>query len=82
MTRVQILLSEDEDRRLEQLARKQRESKSSVVRRALKLLLRLETDGDEPLLELIAQAGRTGERHGARDHDRLLVQALQQRRTR
>jgi predicted transcriptional regulator len=35
MTRVQILLSEDEDRRLEELARARGESKSSLVRRAV-----------------------------------------------
>ncbi len=82
MTRVQILLSEEEDRRLERLAQRRRESKSSIVRRALKLLLRLESDSDEPLLELIGQAGKTGVRHGARDHDRLLVRTPQRHQTR
>ena len=57
MTRVQILLSADEDRRLERLAKTSRESKSSVVRRAVNLLFRLESEGDkEPLLRLIGQA--------------------------
>jgi predicted transcriptional regulator len=76
MTRVQILLPEDEDRALEQLARRRGESKSSLVRRAVSLLFRLETAHEgEPLLGLIGQAGNTGERRAARDHDRILVRA-------
>lgn len=82
MIRVQILLPEEEDRRLEQLAQRRRESKSSIVRRALKLLLRLESDNDEPLLGLIGQAGKAGIRHGARDHDRLLARTAQRQQTR
>lgn len=82
MTRVQILLSEDEDRRLEWLARARGQSKSNLVRRAVGLLFGLETEeGEEPLLGLIGQAGKTGQRHAARRHDRILVGArLRQRR--
>jgi len=75
MTRVQILLPDDEDRELERLARRRGESKSSIVRRALAQLLRHEADEDDALLELIGQAGRCGEAHGARDHDRILADA-------
>ena len=75
MTRVQILLPEDEDRALERLARRRGESKSSLVRRAVSLLFRLEAVQGEPLLGLIGQAGKAGERRGARDHDRILVHA-------
>ena len=80
MTRVQILLPEEDDRQLEQLARRQGESKSNVVRRALQHLLRFESTHDESLLGLIGQAGASGRRHAARDHDRLLTQS--HRRTR
>ena len=58
MTRVQILLPQDQDRRLEALATKRRESKSKLIRRALDLLLRTESAEEEPLLSLIGQAGR------------------------
>ena len=76
MTRVQILLSADEDRRLERLAKTSRESKSSVVRRAVNLLFRLESEGDEePLLRLIGQAGKAKTGDAARNHDRLLAEA-------
>jgi Arc/MetJ-type ribon-helix-helix transcriptional regulator len=79
LTRVQILLSEDEDRQLEELAAARRESKSSLVRRAVDLLLRLEADQGEPLLALVGQAGRSGTRRAARNHDRILTDAQRQR---
>lgn len=75
MTRVQILLSEDEDRRLEKLARARGESKSSLVRRAVGLLFRVESDESEPLLDLVGQAGRSGSSKAARHHDQLLADA-------
>ena len=75
MTRVQILLSDDEDRRLEKLARESGESKSSLVRRAVGLLFRVEAEKGEALLGLIGQAGRSGVRKVAQDHDRLLADA-------
>lgn len=73
MTRVQILLPEDQDRRLEALAAKRRESKGKLIRRALDLLLRTESAEEEPLLSLIGQAGR-GRRPDASDrHDQILA---------
>ena len=73
MTRVQILLSEDQDRRLEALATKRRESKGKLIRHALDLLLRAESEEEEPLLNLIGQAGR-GRRPDASDrHDQILA---------
>jgi hypothetical protein len=79
MTRVQILLRDDEDRQLEALAQSRGESKSSLVRRAVELLLRLEAQEKEPLLTLAGQAGRAGNRHGARDHDAILAAARRRR---
>ncbi|MBX3025782.1 ribbon-helix-helix protein, CopG family [bacterium] len=79
MTRVQVLLTEDADRRLEDLAATRGESKSSLVRRAVDLLLQLEERDDEPLLALAGQVGRAGTRHGARDHDRLLAGGARRR---
>jgi hypothetical protein len=82
MTRVQILLSEDEDRRLEELAEARGESKSSLVRRALGLFLGLEEEDREPLLTLVGQAGRAGKRQAARNHDRVLAEAKRKRAAR
>lgn len=79
MTRVQILLTDEEDRRLGALAQARRESKSSLVRRAVNLLFRAEPEPDDALLGLIAQAGRSGQRHGARRHDRVLAAAQRRR---
>jgi hypothetical protein len=82
MTRVQILLREDEDRALEQLARRRGESKSSLVRRAVALMFRLESAPGDPLLGLIGQAGKAGGRRGARDHDRILARAAREQGSR
>jgi predicted transcriptional regulator len=82
MTRVQILLSEDEDRRLEELSEARGESKSSLVRRALGLFFELEAEDRDPLLTLAAQAGRAGTRQAARHHDRLLAEAKRKRAAR
>lgn len=79
MTRVQILLPVDQDRRLEQLAAKRRQSKASLVREALDLLFRTEVAQDEPLLDLIGQAGRAGRGDASRDHDRILTSAERRR---
>ncbi len=75
MTRVQILLPEDQDRRLEALAAKRRESKGKLIRRALDLMLVSESVEEEPLLSLIGQAGR-GRRPDVSDrHDQILAGA-------
>jgi predicted transcriptional regulator len=80
MTRVQILLSEDQDRRLEALAAKRRESKGKLIRRALDLLLRTEEADEDPLLALIGQAGR--HHRVATHHDRVLADAERTRNRR
>jgi Arc/MetJ-type ribon-helix-helix transcriptional regulator len=82
MTRVQILLPEEQDRRLEELAARRRESKAKVVRRALDLLFRSESVEQEPLLELIGQAGRAGSLGVSTKHDRVLMAAERRRNRR
>ncbi len=72
MTRVQILLPEDQDRRLEALAARRRESKGKLIRRALDLLLRSEDTGEDPLLNLIGQAGHGGRPDVSDSHDLVL----------
>lgn len=79
MTRVQILLSEEQDRRLEEIAEARGESKSSLVRQAVEILLRIEPEEGEPLLALVGQAGRSGARQNARHHDRVLAGAARRR---
>jgi len=79
MNRVQILLPEEQDRQLEMLARKRRESKASLVRRALHLLFRSEQIANEPLLDLIGQAGKVGNGRASSAHDQLLMDAERRR---
>jgi hypothetical protein len=82
MTRVQVMLTEEQDRRLEALARKRRVSKGSLVREGIELLFKQgSTDEAEPLLQLIGQAGRSGIRDGATRHDKYLL-AFERRRNR
>ena len=73
MTRVQILLPEEQDRRLEALAAKRRESKGKLIRRALDLLLQTESAEEEPLLSLIGQAGFNRRPDASDRHDRILA---------
>ncbi len=81
MTRVQVLLREEQDRRLEKLAKRQGVSKASLVRDGVDLVLRQNAqDGDEPLLKLIGQAGRTGIRDASTNHDKYLYSIERRRR--
>jgi hypothetical protein len=79
MNRVQILLPEEDDRQLERLSAKRKVSKSALVRRALKLLFRAESEEPEPLLRLIGQAGRVGRSDAGRRHDSILAAAERSR---
>lgn len=81
MTRVQILLPEDQDRRLEALAAKRRESKGKLIRRALDLLLRTEAAEEDALLDLIGQAGR-GRRPDVSDSHDLVLSTAERARNR
>ena len=83
MTRVQILLSETQDRRLERLARRLGTSKAMLVREGVDFVLdRREARGLDSLLDLVGQAGRVGRRRVSRDHDRYLLGLKRARRGR
>jgi predicted transcriptional regulator len=80
MTRVQVLLTEEQDRRLESLARRKRVSKTRLVREGVDLVLeRAETEAPDSLLALIGQAGRVGRRDVALKHDAVLMSAERRR---
>lgn len=82
MTRVQILLEKDQDRRLEALAAKRRESKAQLVRRALDLLFQSESTAEEPLLQLIGHAGRSRQSDVSTRHDQVLAETERARNRR
>ena len=80
MTRVQILLSEEQDRRLKALARRLGASKSTLVREGVESVLqRRESGTADALLELVGQAGRAGRRDVSRRHDAFLADAKRKR---
>ncbi len=82
MTRVQVLLTEQQDRRLETLARRLGMSKAKLVREGVEIVLtRREARADDPLLDLVGQAGRVGRRDIAARHDAYLA-AVRRKRAR
>ncbi len=80
MTRVQVLLTEEQDRRLEALARRKRVSKTRLVREEVDLVLQqAEAETPDPWLSLIGQAGRVGTRDVSVRHDAVLMSAERRR---
>jgi hypothetical protein len=74
MTRVQVLLTEEQDRRLEQVARRRRVSKASLVRQGVDIILRSATErADDAISGLVGQAGQVGRTDVARLHDAYLL---------
>ena len=74
MTRVQILLTEEQDRQLEQLARRLGTSKASLVRDGVDFVLqRRQARTRDAVLDLIGQAGRVGRKDIAARHDQYLA---------
>jgi hypothetical protein len=81
MTRVQVLLTEKQDRELESLARRLRTSKTGLVREGVDAVLhRRSTQSSDALLDLVGLAGRIGRKDVARRHDAYLVGAVRKRR--
>ena len=76
VTRVQILLTEEQDRRLERLAQRLRTSKARLVREGVDFVLQhREARASDALLELVGQAGRVGRKDVSRRHYAYLVAA-------
>lgn len=74
MTRVQILLTEEQDRQLEQLARRLGTSKARLVREGVDVVLeRRKARTRDALFDLVGQAGRVGRKDVSVHHDRYLV---------
>lgn len=81
MTRVQVLLTEEQDRKLEALAKALRSSKARLVREGVDLVLRRKTRrGADPLLELIGRAGKVGRADISSAHDNYLASFRLRRR--
>jgi hypothetical protein len=83
MTRVQVLLTEEQDRKLEALARALQSSKARLVREGVELVLRRKTRGQrDPLFELVGRAGRVGRSDISAAHDDYLAASRLRRRRR
>lgn len=82
MTRVQVLLTEEQDRKLEALAKALRRSKARLVREGVDIVLRTRIPPRaDPLLELVGRAGKAGRRDIAAAHDTYLASARLRRRS-
>ena len=80
MARVQILLTDERDQRLEALARRLAKSKSTLVREGVERVLQAsETCAADALLELVGQAGPVGRKDVSRRHDAYLGEAKRKR---
>ena len=76
MTRLQILLTEEQDRQLEALARRLQSSKAALVREGVEAVLQRRNVGKgDSLLGLIGQAGRVGRKDISRRYDAYLAAA-------
>ncbi len=70
MTRVQILLTVEQDRRLEKLACRLGTTKAKLVREGVEYVLQHRQGATaDPLVELIGQAGYVGRKDISRRHD-------------
>lgn len=83
MTRVQVLLTEEQDRKLEALAKTLRSSKARLVREGVDIVLRRRIPrGKDPLLGLIGQAGKVGRSDISTAHDEYLASVTLRRKRR
>ena len=81
MWRIQLHLTEGQDRRLRALARSRRTTRAALLREGVELVLQQGgATEDDPLLLLIGQAGAGGIPDASETHDRLLGEAKLGRR--
>ena len=82
MTRVQILLSDDQNEQLAHLATRLKTTKSGLIREAVDMLLMQRVpDSSDPLLGLIGQAGKAGRPDISSDHNGFLNRKEKERWT-
>jgi len=79
MIRIQLHLTDGQDRRLRALARQRRSSRAELIREGVELLLGGATSERDPLLELVGSAGPAGRSDVSERHDDLLYVAEEKR---
>ena len=75
MIRIQLHLTDDQDRKLKALARTRGRNRAELIREAIELLFRAGELAGDPLLELIGAAGPAGRTDVSENHDKLLYAA-------
>jgi predicted transcriptional regulator len=79
--RIQLHLTDEQDRKLKALARVRGRSRAELIREAIELLFREGEVTQDPLVKLIGAAGRAGRTDVSDNHDKLLY-AAEPRRSR
>ena len=74
MVRIQLHLTEQQDRRLRTRARKEGTTRAELIRRGIELVLSDQAPASDALLGLIGSAGAGPHTNLSEDHDRLLYQ--------
>lgn len=75
MVRIQLHLSEAQDRRLRAAARARGETRAELIRRAIDAYLAQGSSPGDALLALVAMAGPGGRPDAAEQHDDLLYRS-------
>ena len=72
MVRIQLHLTERQDRLLRAMARRKRLARADLIRSGIDLFLEHETGDVDPLLALVGAAGPAGRTDGALRHDEIV----------
>jgi hypothetical protein len=72
MVRIQVHLTEEQDRRLRGLARRRSSTRAELIRRGIELVLREEESGRDALLDLIGAAGSGPQDDLSERHDEIV----------
>jgi hypothetical protein len=74
MIRIQLHLTERQDRLLRELARRAGSTRADMIRRGIDRLLGEQEAAADPLLELIGAAGNAGRPDSSERHDELIYE--------
>jgi len=74
MIRIQLHLTERQDRLLRELARRAGSTRADLIRQGIDRLLGEQDGAADPLLELIGAAGRSGRSDSSERHDEIIYE--------
>lgn len=74
MIRIQLHLTERQDRLLRELARRSRSTRADLIRRGIDRLLGAQEGDEDPLLELVGAAGTAGRPDSSDRHDEVIYE--------